>query len=206
LESILLNETGFAILPCVLATSPEIRFTVDEYFRMSDAGVFGDRRVELIHGRILQMHAQGYPHLLAISKINRALVVRFPSSKYWLAVQGTVTLNQFNAPDPDFYVLAVPQGTPKEKLPMPFLVIEVAATSYRRDKGIKLRRYAEAGIVDYWVVNLKQHRIEVHRSPENPTGRNSDWRYASVVNFEAGESIKLARFPKIQFKVSELLP
>lgn len=46
----------------MIATSRRIKFTVDEYFRMSEAGLFDDRRVELINGRILEMRAQANPH------------------------------------------------------------------------------------------------------------------------------------------------
>src|SRR5256885_13101232 len=124
----------------MLATSKKARFTVKEYFRMSEAGVFDDRRVELIEGRIVPLHAQAHPHRWAISKGSQVLLANFPLDKYWVVVQGTLTLGKFNAPDPDLHVFDVPAGTAEKKLPKPFLVIEVSDKTYRKDSGIKLRR------------------------------------------------------------------
>jgi hypothetical protein len=40
-----------------LAPAKRIRWTVKDYFRMSEAGLFDDRRVELIEGDIVKMAA-----------------------------------------------------------------------------------------------------------------------------------------------------
>lgn len=45
------------------------------------------------------------------------------------------------------------------------LVIEVADTSLETDRTEKLSIYAEAGIADYWIVNLMNKQIEVYRQP-----------------------------------------
>jgi Uma2 family endonuclease len=190
-----------------IITSPQIRFTVDEYFRMSEAGVFDDRRVELLDGRILQMHAQSNPHMASITRCNILLNRHFNDpKKYWLIVQGTYRIEPKDAPDPDFVVYDVPVSTPDEKLPCPFLIIEVAQSSYKRDSGIKLRRYAAAGVKDYWIVNIPEKRVEVYRSPRNPTGRKRDWGYAPPKYFGVGEKVKMLAYPKIELPVSEMLP
>src|SRR5215217_2390280 len=93
-------------------TSPRFRFTAREYEKMSDAGVFGDRRVELINGRIYRMAAQRDPHMIAITKTTEALV-RVKSSSEWVIVQGTLRLDEFNEPDPDFLWVDAPIGTPE---------------------------------------------------------------------------------------------
>jgi Uma2 family endonuclease len=190
----------------MIATSKRIRFTVDEYFRMSQAGVFDDKRVELIEGRIVPMHAQAHPHRWALSKATWALHRRFPPDKFWVVVQGTLLLGRYGAPDPDLHVFDVPEGTPEQQLPKPFIVIEISDTTYRKDSGMKLRQYASMGIQDYWIVNLPQRRIEVYRNPENPTGKRRDWRYADVQQFKPGQKVKLLRYPKIAIAVSEIIP
>src|SRR5262249_58395264 len=45
------------------------------------------------------------------------------------------------------------------------LVIEVADTSLRTDRGRKRTMYARAGIPEYWIVDLVHDRIEVYREP-----------------------------------------
>jgi Uma2 family endonuclease len=186
-------------------TSPKFRFTAREYEKMCDAGVFGDRRVELINGRIYRMAAQRDPHMIAISKTISALN-RVVSASEWLIVQGTLRLDEFNEPDPDFLWVDAPIGTPESQRPLPMLVIEVSHTSYRKDSGAKLRMYAQHGIRDYWILNLRDDRVEVYRDPQNPTGIPEDCSYASIHYFTRGQSIAPLARPQILLAVDDLLP
>src|SRR5580658_715321 len=144
-----------------------VRFTVGEYLRMSDAGILGGRRTELVGGTIKKMAPQEDRHIWSVSKITR-LLIHATTLKDTLIVQGTLYLDEQNAPEPDFHLFDVPIGTPRDRLPLPILVIEVSDTTYRRDSGSKLRLYARAGIADYWIVNLRDNRVEVYREPANP--------------------------------------
>src|SRR3954452_2088697 len=145
------------------------RWTVKDYFRMSEAGVLDDRRVELINGDIVAMPALGHLHRLCISGISRLLLQAF-GAPFWVVIQGTYIVSRYSAPDPDFHVFDVPVGTPDPQLPVPFLVIEVSDTTYTKDSGAKLRLYARADVPDYWIVNIPADRVEVYRQPENTSG------------------------------------
>jgi Uma2 family endonuclease len=182
-----------------------IRFTVKEYLRMDRAGIFGDKKVELIDGRVRKMHAQANPHRWAISKISR-LLINGTSSKDWVVIEGTFFIDEFNAPEPDFHLFDVPEGTPDAKLPLPILVIEVSNHTYKRDSGSKLRMYARAGIPDYWIVNLKEKRLEVYRNPHNPTGNDADWTYASSTHLTADQRVSVLKRPSMEFGVDAMLP
>jgi Uma2 family endonuclease len=186
-------------------TLPTTRFTFPEFMRMVDADVFGTTRVELINGRIYRMAPQRDPHMIAISKITETLY-RLKQSTDWVIVQGTLRLDAFSAPDPDFQWCDVPVGTPEHRRRLPILLIEVSDTSYRKDSGVKLRKYAEHGIKDYWIVNLVADRVEVYRDPENPTGKPADCRYGSVQHFGRGQSIVLLQRPTVSLAVGDLLP
>lgn len=187
-------------------TNNLVRFTVDEYVRMSDAGMFDRQRVELLNGRLYKMHAQANPHRAHITLDTIVLARHFGDAKrFWMVVQGTLVLSPTSAPDPDFHIFDVPVGTPDEKLPLPFLVIEVSHRTYRRDSGIKLRMYAAAGIGEYWIVNVAEKRIEVYRRPTNPTGRQIDSRYADVKHYVKGDTLHPLARPEIELSVSEML-
>lgn len=173
---------------------------------MSKAGLFDDRRVELINGDIIEMPAQGHLHVLVISRLSRRLHTAFDPSSYWVAVQGTLRLTRYAAPDPDFHVFGVPEGTPQAHLPLPFLVIEVSDTTYTKDSGPKLRLYARVGVPDYWIVNVPADRVEVYRNPENPTGTRRGWRYADQKFYGRGERIAVLRRPQAVFPVDAILP
>jgi Uma2 family endonuclease len=151
-----------------------VRWTVKNYFHMAEAGLLSDRRVELINGEIIEVPAQGHLHRLTITRTSRLLLHEFGTSD-WVVVQGTLALPPLGAPDPDFHIFDVPEGTPDTQLPLPILVIEVSDTTYAQDSGPKLRMYARAGVPDYWIFNLHADRVEVYRQPENPTGRRSGW-------------------------------
>lgn len=173
---------------------------------MSKAGVLDDRRVELLNGEIIEVFAQAHPHRLAISKGSRLLHQSFPPDRNWVLVQGTFRLSRYSAPDPDFHVFDVPEGTPDHQLPLPFLVIEVSDSTYRKDSGPKLRAYAAGNVRDYWIVNIPEQRVEVYRSPENPTRKAAGWRYAHNEFFTRGQQVRPLMRPDVSFPVDALLP
>ena len=47
------------------------------------------------------------------------------------------------------------------------LVIEVANTTITYDRGVKRELYAEAGIPEYWIVDVKNKKLERYTQPEN---------------------------------------
>jgi len=185
--------------------SHRVRFTVDEYLRMSEAGILGSRRTELIAGRIIKLAPQLHLHMWAISKITRVLMQAI-TAQDWLIVEGTFYIDDDSAPEPDFHLFDVPEGTPKDRLPLPMLVIEVSHTTYRRDSGSNLRMYARAGIADYWIVNLPERRVEVYRDPVNATGKRSDWKFASIERRTLGENVSMLKRPGVIIPVSAMLP
>jgi len=187
------------------AIAKRVRWTVKEYFRMSAAGMLGERRVELLNGELIEMPAQATPHRISISKTVRLLCGAFDAT-HWMLVQGTLVLSSRHAPDPDFHIFDVPVGTPDNCLPIPLLVIEISDSTYRKDSGPKLRAYARAGIPDYWIFNLPQDRVEVYRQPENPTGLPRGWRYASIDHRIRGQTVTPLLRPAISLAVEDMLP
>lgn len=184
-----------------------VRWTVKDYLRMGNAGLFDDRRVELINGEVVEMASQAHPHRTSVTKSSRALLNAFGAGSSWVVIQGTLLLPPHGAPDPDFHVFDVPVGTPDAKLPLPLLVIEIADTTYLRDAGPKLRMYARAGILDYWIINLPKERIEIYRRPENPTASPSGrWRYGQTNSFGRGERVSPLARPDLSFAVDDMLP
>lgn len=183
-----------------------VRWTVEEYFRLSEAGVLEDRRVELLDGEIIEKAAQATPHRASVTKIIPLLFRTFPPPSQWVVVQGTLVLSACDALDPDFHVLDAAVGTPDEKLPAPLLVMEVSDTTYRKDSGPKLRTYARCGVSDYWIVNIPKQRVEVYRTPENPTGDADGWRYASSSFFTREQQVQMLARPDVRFDVEALLP
>ncbi|MGH2718157.1 MAG: Uma2 family endonuclease, partial [Actinomycetota bacterium] len=62
-----------------MAMQPHPRlFSVDEYYRLADAGILGeDDRVELIDGVVIQMTAIGSPHAACVTRFTVVFAERF---------------------------------------------------------------------------------------------------------------------------------
>ncbi len=189
----------------VEATSSSVKFSVSEYLKLDRSGIFRNQRVELIKGRIFKLSPQAHPHRLVITYANEVFSSLFKRDKFWVVLQGTYFLDKYNALEPDLHVFNVRAGTPEEKLPNPFLVIEVSHKTYKRDSGVKLKLYAEAKIQEYWIVNIKEKRIEVYRSPTKSRTETA-WYYKDVTHYTKGQKITLLAQPKVSIKVSEILP
>jgi Uma2 family endonuclease len=78
-------------------------------------------------------------------------------------------------------------------------VVEVAESSLRKDQRVKARLYAESGVPEYWIVNLAEGRIEVHRDPK-------DGAYRARTDHGRGEAVTLLGFPDVCVRVDDVLP
>jgi len=84
------------------------------------------------------------------------------------------------------------------------LIIEVADVSLNLDRLAKTRIYTRAGIRDYWIVNLIDHVVEVHRDPMKG-GRGAS-RYRDISIIPADERIVPLAAPFASIAVADLLP
>jgi Uma2 family endonuclease len=48
-------------------------------------------------------------------------------------------------------------------------VFEVAYSTLKNDRGLKLEIYAQSNIVEYWIVNLPERQLEVYTEPQGKT-------------------------------------
>jgi Uma2 family endonuclease len=166
-----------------------------EYDQLVDAGAFGDERVELLYGRLIQMSPQGTHHSYAIRRLNK-LLVEATSGRAHVQVQLPLAVSDVSEPEPDISV--VPLGDYLDHHPKrAMLVIEVSDTSV--DRSLKARLYAEAGVTEYWIVNLIDQVVEVHRSA-------SGGAYSLVTKRCRGEVLELIEFPDVRIPVSDCLP
>ena len=78
-----------------------------------------------------------------------------------------VVLSAHDVVEPDLILIASDQMeilTPKNVQGAPALVIEVLSPSTRRrDLGIKRELFARGGVREYWIVDGRLNRIDVHR-------------------------------------------
>ena len=142
------------------------RITVDEYHRMAEVGLLApDARVELIEGVIIDMAPIGPPHCSAVDYLTEQLVPAL-KGKAIVRSQGSVRLNRWNEPQPDFAVLKLTQG--RYRLAHPsgkdiYLVIEVSESSLKFDLNAKAKLYARYGVPEVWVIDLNAKVLHFFR-------------------------------------------
>jgi Uma2 family endonuclease len=183
------------------------RWTRAEYDRLVDLGVFHeDERLELLGGHLMVCEPQGSLHGVAIELADSAL--RAALGPGWrVRVQLPVALDDESEPEPDLTVVAGDPRDGRQQHPSrPALVIEVAQSTLLFDRENKGHLYARAGLPEYWIVNLVDGVLEVHRDPRVASGSGGGWRYATrLVLDRAGVAVPLAA-PTARIRVADLLP
>jgi Uma2 family endonuclease len=154
--------------------APELRrFTRDEFYRMHDAGLFRDERVELLDGEIIATGSQNSPHASTIARITN-LLIPLIGRKLSVRVQLPVHLERWSEPLPDFAVCVHDPDDYASGHPQPpsiLLLIEVADASLAFDRKRKRAAYARAGVPEYWIVNVPDRCVEVSSRPDRSAKR-----------------------------------
>lgn len=178
------------------------RFTVDEYYRMAQAGILAPgERVELLEGKIVEMAAIGSRHAGCVNRLNR-LFVEASGNRAVVAIQNPVRLSEISEPEPDIAILCPRPDHYADAHPDPrevLLIMEVADTTLDLDRLVKARLYAEAGIAEYWLVDLPGERVEVYREP---SGKG----YREVTAHQRGEVLRPLGLPGVEVAVDAVLP
>ena len=144
-------------------------FTVEEYYKMGEAGIFDGERVELINGIIYYMSPIGSPHRGCVAHLYEELLLQF-RGKFTIAAQDPIRCSDNSEPEPDIAVLDFRKDRYKTEHPTPenvHLLIEVADTTLERDRTLKKTFYAQEGILEYWIANIQDQQIEIFIDPKN---------------------------------------
>jgi Uma2 family endonuclease len=180
---------------------PKRKFSVDDYYRMADAGIFHeDDRVELLDGEIYEMTPIGDGHAGTVNWLSSVFVRRL-GDRVVVSPQNPVRLSDYSEPQPDVAVLRRREDFYRSGKPRPadvFLIVEVAKSSLDYDRLTKLPRYADAGIPEVWIVNLADDQLEVYRKP-------GEGGFGERIVLVRGDSIAPEALPDLVLRVDEIL-
>lgn len=184
----------------MVAESPRpYRWSVAEYHNLAEKGIFAeDDRVELIDGEIIEMAPIGSDHAGNVKQLNHKLTVLL-DQKALVSVQDPIIFGDHSEPEPDIALLHWREDFYKGSNPVPedvFLIIEVADSSARYDREVKVPLYARHGIPEVWLLDLQQRRLEVYRSPV-------EGEYSEIKHLRAGKIAPLA-LPEAVIDLAEL--
>ncbi len=144
------------------------RFSVEEYRRLGQMGMFEeDDRVELIDGEIFEMAPIGARHMGHVNLLTRLFYAQVAEDAT-ISVQNPVRLGDDSEPEPDLALLRFREDGYASELPTSddvLLLVEVAETSARYDREVKIPLYARHGVPIVWLVDLEQDVVEVYEEP-----------------------------------------
>jgi len=163
---------------------------------MASLGLFEGERVELLYGLIVRMPPKGPPHESGIERLSELLLPRL-IGRAKVRIQLSFAASDGSQPEPD--VALVPMGDYRKDHPKTaHLLIEVADSSLEVDRGEKAQLYAECGVPEYWIVNLRDDLVEVHSDIVNGV-------YRRVQPYRRGDRLRIAAFPDVEIAVDAIL-
>jgi len=115
-------------------------------------------------------------------------------------VQLPIALDDESEPEPDVSVVGGPLADADPGLPAG----AVSDSSLALDRTEKASLYARAGIADYWILNLVERILEVHREPAPGSTALYGWRYRMVHRLAAGDVVSPLAAPRSQIPVARL--
>src|SRR5712691_10249649 len=183
------------------------RWSRHEYGQLIDYGLLDeDDPIELLDGLLLVKEPQHSPHRTAVLLVAKAVERAFGEG--WFAqTQSPIILDARSEPEPDVCVV---RGSPRDYVDShprhPALIVEVAQSGLRIARGRKAAGYARARITDYWIVDLVDRVVEVHREPARPGPARRRWGYAAIDTLGADATVTPLSALAAGIRVADLLP
>ena len=177
-----------------------------EYDQLVELGMFAGERLELLDGLLVVREPQHSPHATAVLLVRRALEAAFGAG-WTIRTQMPFALDDDSEPEPDVLVVTgqirdYTAAHPKRCA----LLVEVADSSLPFDRRKKAVLYARAGVADYWIVNLPDRVLEVHRAPRRRSRSRDGPRYARTELLCPPATVAPLAAPDARIPVADLLP
>jgi Uma2 family endonuclease len=118
-----------------------------------------------------------------------------------------LAVSEYNQPVPDIAVVAGSFRDYEADHPSTAaLVVEVADTSLAFDRMTKAGLYARASVPEYWIINLSDRLLEVHREPAALSGEPGGYHYKSIERYDDSATIGPLIAPNAADRIADLLP
>ena len=181
-----------------MVTITRKQFTIEEYHRLIELEFFKlDERLELIRGDIIKMSPKRTAHSVCNSLLFGELYILL-KDKAIVRGQEPILIPPNSEPEPDVVIAKKKENNYLSSHPCPsdiLLVIEIADSTLKFDRDVKLTLYAEAEIMEFWIVNLRDKQLETYSQPYQLS--NGQYNYRSQQIYLPDEFINLPHFNNI---------
>lgn len=172
--------------------------TVSEYQHLIEAGIIQeDERVELWEGYLRDMSPVGAKHSAMVRTVVRVFNRVF-NDQYLVNGQDPIVLSDRTQPQPDVTLLRLQEDNYITYLPTVadvVLLVEVSDSTLAFDLGVKVPRYAKAGIPEVWIIDTNALTLTQFQTPQ-------DEIYTEARTYQRGDTITTLG---ATFSVSDLL-
>jgi Uma2 family endonuclease len=147
----------------------KVLFTYRDLLVMEQVGLLGeDEHIELLEGKIFKIMIQP-PHAFSTTHLGRSLTLTFPES---LVINQdplrlSDDLDDTQLPQPDLMLVKYKVYVDHPKPEDVYLLVEVSDSTLKKDREVKLALYARMNILEVWIVNLLERKIEVYTNPQD---------------------------------------
>lgn len=175
--------------------------TVEEYHVLVESGYLDGQPIELLNGVLTRKSSQSVEHI-ATTSILFEILFNALQNKNRAVVRDSkliVLVKSNSEPEPDIVIASGVKEDYYSRKPVPgdiLLIVEVSRSTMVRDSTVKLRDYASEGIPEYWIVDIRQRNIQVHRKPGGVS-------YESKETFSNG-FISSVAFPDVCIEVKDM--
>jgi len=199
--------TTTSLAPPQAAQFPKrVTWTRETYRRAWEMGLFGESKVELVYGEVIEKMPVKTPHATVIRLLQGALLQIFTSG-YVVDIQLPFVAADESEPEPD---AAVMSGWPSDFIEhhpdTALLVVEVSDSTLAYDLGTKATLYAQSHVPEYWVADINAGLLHVHRGPMASPSFEGGYGYQSIVRLTRGDEVSPLTNASASIRVADLLP
>ncbi|MEM7302332.1 MAG: Uma2 family endonuclease [Pseudomonadota bacterium] len=199
-DGVLINSSEHAVGPEIEIDGVTVKlpqFTAELFFRMIDAGLFDDKKVELIDGVLIELNPAKNDYGTALAYLTSAFISQIPSDLKG-SIDVAIELNDGTVVGPDLTILPKSISSDDATGTDLLLAVEIANSSLNYDLRTKANLYSVHSVPELWVVDLPNRKLHIHREPASSG-------YQSVTALEWNEPASPLFAPDISLTLSEII-
>lgn len=166
---------------------PIHRFTVEQYRQLGDIGMLTpEDRVELLEGWLVKKMNQRPIHGFIVGLLNAWFQQELPTG--WIVRCQLPITTEHSEPEPDLTILKGAHADFRHQHPGGLdcrLVVEIADTSLDKDRA-KASIYCQAGVEEYWIVNVAEKCLERYRFSDVSENAEPEMVQADAISIGIG--------------------